>query len=410
MFYLYDLILIRQACVGNSLQVKKGYWATVTADLARLTSDDLHAAAAEFKNKTKVSNPVIHTLINNMRIISSFNPESYGEKIRLRNQIFGKIGRLGIPLIWFTLNPHDIGNIFVVKLAGEHVPMDEPGSKSRLVRLTLKNPSLVAQYFHTIIMAFFDCFFKCLSKELGIFGTTSSCFGVVESTTRMMLHLHGFAWLSGNFGASDFTQRILSDLLFRNRLISYIQSIIKETVDVSLRERFPTNDVPGAAMFSMPEDMTPEEFAEALAADSNKVAANVQIHAHSHTCTKYQRKNIKARLETGVSNNTTLKPCSQEQKPRSILPTCRFLFPKPLIPESTVTAEGFIRMERNHQFLNKYNPVISSAIRCNHDVTFIPSSPKVFSLLHDQLCYEISDRPWATGPCGSSSKESSGDR
>jgi hypothetical protein len=114
---------------------------------------------------------VVYTLINNIRIISSFNLESYREKTRLRNLIFGKIGRLGIPLIWFTLNPRDIGNIFIVKLAGEDIELDEPGVKSRLLKLTLKNPSLVAQYFYTIITAFFDCFFKCLSREAGIFGT-----------------------------------------------------------------------------------------------------------------------------------------------------------------------------------------------------------------------------------------------
>jgi hypothetical protein len=62
MFYLYDLILIRQACLGNNLQAKKGYWATATADLVTLTGDELHAAAAQFQSKTKISNPVIHTL------------------------------------------------------------------------------------------------------------------------------------------------------------------------------------------------------------------------------------------------------------------------------------------------------------------------------------------------------------
>jgi hypothetical protein len=144
MFYLYDLILIRQASLGNHLQVKKGYWATATTDLARLTGDELHAAAIQFQNKTKISNPAIYSLINNMRIISSFNPESYGEKIRLRNLIFGKIGRLGIPLIWLTLNPRDIGNIFVVKLAGEDIELDDTRTRSRLLKLTLKNPSLVA--------------------------------------------------------------------------------------------------------------------------------------------------------------------------------------------------------------------------------------------------------------------------
>lgn len=126
------------------MQVKKGYWSKATADITKLSGDELHIAAAQFKNKDKISNPIVHTLLNNMRIISSFNPESYREKIRLRNLIFGKIGRLGIPLIWFTLNPQDIGNIFIVKLAGKDVVLDDIGVRSRLLKLTLKNPSLVA--------------------------------------------------------------------------------------------------------------------------------------------------------------------------------------------------------------------------------------------------------------------------
>jgi hypothetical protein len=38
--------------------------------------------------------------------------------------------------------------------------------------------------------------------------------------------------------------------------------------------------------------MTPEEFKNALNIDSNNVTAKVQMHVHSHTCTKYQRKDI----------------------------------------------------------------------------------------------------------------------
>jgi hypothetical protein len=52
-----------------------------------------------------------------------------------------------------------------------------------------------------------------------------------------------------------------------------------------------------------------------------------------------------------------------------------------------VTEEGFIRMERNHQYLNKYNPVIASAIRCNHDVNFTPSSPKVLAAIYYMTNY-----------------------
>src|ERR1700722_9473601 len=75
MFYIYDLILIRQASFGNYVQVKNGYWAKATEELARLSADDLQRAAEEFNDRKKISNPAIHSLITNMRIISSFNPE-----------------------------------------------------------------------------------------------------------------------------------------------------------------------------------------------------------------------------------------------------------------------------------------------------------------------------------------------
>jgi hypothetical protein len=47
--------------------------------------------------------------------------------MKFKNLIFGKISRLGLPLIWFTLNPKDIGNIFVVRLTSEEISLDELG-------------------------------------------------------------------------------------------------------------------------------------------------------------------------------------------------------------------------------------------------------------------------------------------
>jgi hypothetical protein len=58
--------------------------------------------------------------------------------------IFKKIRCLGILLIWFTLNPYDLGNIFVVKLAREDVKLDDIRVKLSLLKLMLKNLGLVA--------------------------------------------------------------------------------------------------------------------------------------------------------------------------------------------------------------------------------------------------------------------------
>jgi hypothetical protein len=395
MFYIYDLILIRQASFGNHVQVKNGYWTKATQELAKLSADNLQRAAQEFTDRKKISNPIVHSLITNMRIISSFNPESFREKMRFRNLIFGKIARLGLPLIWFTLNPKDISNIFVVRLAGEEISLDEPGVRSKLVQLTIKNPSLVAQFFHVIITSFFTYFFKTLSREPGIFGIVSSHFGIVESTTRIMLHLYGFAWLAGNIGAANFYQRLKSDTGFKDRVLTYICSIIRETVDLTLSQQF-QSETSGSSRFPMPEDMTGAEFQEALDVDSNSVAARVQMHTHSKTCTKYQKKSSRSRTRASHvpivqtegmatdADESPQRPGTYKQLP---LQYCRFLFPKPLVPESMVIEDGYIRMVRNHQFVNPYNAVIASAIGYNHNVNFTASSPKVLAAVYYMTNY-----------------------
>ena len=72
--------------------------------------------------------------------------------------------------------------------------------------------------------------------------------------------------------------------------------------------------------------MTPKEFKDKLNIDSNNVAAKVQMHVHSHICTKYQRKDIKARLETQqrenkqrLTGNIQPTPIFQEPKPQRAL-------------------------------------------------------------------------------------------
>ena len=149
-----------------------------------------------------------------MRIILSFNLKFYREKIRLQNFIFKKIGRLKILFIQFTLNSYNIGNIFIVKLAGEDVILNNIGIKLYLFKLILKNLSLVAQYFYIIITAFFNCFFKCLFKEAGIFSTISSYFKIVELITQIILYLYRFAKLFKNFSIINLSKRLVSNSQF----------------------------------------------------------------------------------------------------------------------------------------------------------------------------------------------------
>jgi hypothetical protein len=51
MFYIYDLILIRQASFGNYMQVKNSHWAKATNNLANLSASDLYYTAKEFYDR-----------------------------------------------------------------------------------------------------------------------------------------------------------------------------------------------------------------------------------------------------------------------------------------------------------------------------------------------------------------------
>jgi hypothetical protein len=48
-FLLYDMILLRQSSLGNSVQSRNEYWARGQVDMMKMTSAELKAAALEMK-------------------------------------------------------------------------------------------------------------------------------------------------------------------------------------------------------------------------------------------------------------------------------------------------------------------------------------------------------------------------
>ena len=64
---------------------------------------------------------------------------------------------------------------------------------------------------------------------------------------------------------------------------------------------------------------------------------------------------------------------------------------KPLVPATTLTADGELQLKRSHPRLNHYNPAMSVALRCNMDIKVILSGLHALSLI-----FYISD--YATKP------------
>jgi helitron helicase-like protein len=186
--------------------------------------------------------------------------------------------RSGTPTWWVTINPSDLRNPVVLRLVGENFGSDAlPAATAAVIRATAtSNPVAIARFFHNTCSALFTGLLGSNSKHMGVLGDISNHYGVVESNGRGMLHLHALVWAKGNVGFANIRDRILNDSSFAARMISFLESTIVQSV-----ESMPTGIAPMMPdrphRFST-EDESDDSFCERLDADSNAVAAKVQMH------------------------------------------------------------------------------------------------------------------------------------
>jgi hypothetical protein len=135
---MYDMILLRQSTVWQLFTVEEG-----------LLGEDDSPSNEGWREMRKT----IQRLLSDMRLISAYNPESFGRKVaifyklRKRHQLFGQIVRFGIPALWFTINSSDLKNPVVLRVAGTdiHPHLDRHEELNRLRRLhAIGNPTIVA--------------------------------------------------------------------------------------------------------------------------------------------------------------------------------------------------------------------------------------------------------------------------
>ena len=74
--------------MGNFLQVKKGYWDSAKHDFSTLTSVELQQAATDIQSGRLCSNAKIQQLMRDVRLISTYTPESFGRKLAMRHLLW----------------------------------------------------------------------------------------------------------------------------------------------------------------------------------------------------------------------------------------------------------------------------------------------------------------------------------
>lgn len=154
----------------------------------------------------------------------------------MRQLLFGMIIQYSIPAIWLTINPSDLTNPLVLRIAGADFGQDDnfTNLRDRIKKEAMKDPGVIADFFNNIVQTLFSSLIRVESEKPGIFGKTVAHFGAVESTKRMMLHLHAVFWLGGNPDLPGLAKKMLENSEYRTQVLLYVDNIIRCTVDPAI--------------------------------------------------------------------------------------------------------------------------------------------------------------------------------
>jgi hypothetical protein len=148
MYLLYDVIQRRKAALGNSLLVKRGDYDAVQRVIlvSSLTHEQLVAAAQSLRISQTTSGPAIATLRRSIQAVAARVPNSFAQKADMRLHIRALFIEFGHPAFWLTINPSDLRDPLVIKLAGVTLPIsDFQKATAALRRKTANmNPAAVA--------------------------------------------------------------------------------------------------------------------------------------------------------------------------------------------------------------------------------------------------------------------------
>src|SRR5579871_2826950 len=270
----------------------------------------------------------------------------------------------GPAAFWLTINPSDLRDPLVVKLAGIILPNDgfERANAAFRRKTANMNPAAIAVFFHKVCTGILEALISPSEGAMGIFGQVSTYFGVVETNGRGMLHLHCLVWLTGNVDFFDLREKMLNNAGFAQQMIEYLESIILEHIDACNSDDSPDPmSVPSTQNYE-----TDEAYVNALRKYGNAVASKRQIHSENHnsTCFKYSKRG--------------------ERK-------CRFYFPRPKVEASYVDKLGVTHLHRDNEWVNPYNPWIAAAIGSNQDLSFLATRSKALALLYYITNYATKD-------------------
>jgi hypothetical protein len=341
-----------------------------------LTQERLEQARQEMIEIGRTTDQGVQLLLRELSIFGYAQPLSNDTRLQMRRKIISLCIRIGIPAIWFTINPNDLGNPIkfylmahrTLSLEAAKDLLDQLHEYVRKIAMSINDPVSSVEFFRREIELFFKHFVKI--GEDSIFGHISHYYSAIETNDRGALHLHGLIWFTGNIELHKLSIDMANpeEEEYQRKVIAFVNDVFTECLDAEegseIRKYRKVTDIDKAII-------TDSSFLkDAFESEANFVAFCSQVHSHSPTCVKYSIKDI---AKVGFSE--------YKRQP------CRFKAPWKIIPETHYTNDGILEIKRNHQMVNRYNKSIAIALRHNHDISMILSKKQGLSLLYYMTNY-----------------------
>ncbi|KAM4064217.1 AAA domain-containing protein [Hirsutella rhossiliensis] len=363
----------------SMLSVTRKNFRKVERIVRSLTADGLAAARAELESTGKTTDDAVKELLRSLSLYGYRQPMSREVRLGMRHRILALIVRYGVPAIWFTINPNDITNPVKLRLAAYRARDPEAAEEFlrsldkafKRVRLSVSDPMSSAVFFHREMTLFFEHYVNAGGES--VFGRVSQYYGAVKRTSEAPPRARaalarGNAHLSSMLADSDGGEQAA----YRERIVRYVDSVFSEDLDQEgfcavEAERSVTSDISSLLNRA-------DQFSASFEEEANFCAGATQIHTHSPTCVKY----------------------SLGSKGRKGADLCRFKAPWERVEETTLSADGVLRIRRTHPMVNRWNKAIAVGLRHNHDISFIATQRKTMALVYYVTNYatKVEDPTW----------------
>lgn len=343
---------------------------------------------------------VANLVLSNVKLVSTGTQGTFFARTLNGHEMTALCVDRGPPTFFMTINHADTHNpVVCVRAAAmsdvqSRIASDLPTPLER-ARIVASRPVAVADAFNCMVTVLlerlfgFDVKHQRSRKGGGVLGYVDWYYFVLETQQRGSLHMHGLVRIVGMPGVADLKEK-LADPEYAARFCRYVNSVIsccmpfgdggsqfeKFAPPKELLEELAAHDATYSSTRvneSAKRSFTPgsDESARFGNVDLYQLVVGSQLHQHTATCFKKGE-------------------------------YCRFQFPRRRFAETHFSEEGFfLRLARNHPWINSYNPHIMHLLRSNHDLRILGTGKDAFLSIQYVIKY-ASKQPlpacnvWAT--------------